>query len=234
MTNSLDNKRIANPKSIFSIIKILILFNLPNGILLFLSAGTVYWAMGWLYILIFLISNSFISLYIDPDLSKERTKKHTNLKKWDQYLLVLIFLFGVIVWIIMGLDHRFGWSGNIPITIQVFSTLMVIFGNILFTWGILSNNYFSTTVRIQSDRGHQVISHGPYRFLRHPGYLGVCSYTIFQCLMLNSVWALVPAVVVVVAFVIRTYLEDETLQRELIGYKEYAEDVRYRLIPGVW
>ncbi|PWR72517.1 methyltransferase family protein [Methanospirillum lacunae] len=234
MTDFLDNKRNANTKSIFSIIKILLFFNLPNGILLFLSAGTVYWAMGWLYILIFLITNSFISIYINSDLSNERIKKHTNSKKWDHYLLILIFLFGVIVWIIAGLDHRFGWSGNIPITIQVFSTLMVIFGNVLFTWGILSNNYFSTTVRIQSERGHLVISHGPYRFLRHPGYLGVCSYTIFQCFMLGSVWALVPAAVVVVAFVIRTYLEDETLQRELTGYKEYAKNVRYRLIPEMW
>jgi protein-S-isoprenylcysteine O-methyltransferase Ste14 len=234
MTNSLNNKSNGNPKSIFSIIKILLLFNLPNGILLFLSAGTVYWLMGWLYILIFLITNSFISIYINSDLSKERTKKHTDSKKWDHYLVFLIFLFGVITWIIAGLDHRFGWFGNIPIIILIFSVLMVLFGNVLFAWGILSNNYFLTTVRIQSERGHLVISHGLYRFLRHPGYLGVCSYTIFQCLMLNSVWALLPAAVVVVAFVIRTYLEDETLQRELPGYKEYAKEVKCRLAPGVW
>nr|WP_319537681.1 isoprenylcysteine carboxylmethyltransferase family protein [uncultured Methanospirillum sp.] len=234
MTNSLDDKRIENIIRICSIIKILLLFNLPTGVLLFLSAGTINWPMGWLYVLIFLISNSYITLYINPDLSKERTKKHPDSKKWDHYLLIIIFLFGIITWIIAGLDHRFGWSGDIPVSIQVFSVLMVIFGNVLFAWGILSNTFFSTTVRIQSERGHKVISHGPYRFLRHPGYLGVCSYTIFQCFMLSSVWALVPATVVVTAFVIRTYLEDETLQRELFGYNEYVKEVRFRLIPGVW
>ncbi|MBU0705027.1 MAG: isoprenylcysteine carboxylmethyltransferase family protein, partial [Chloroflexi bacterium] len=104
----------------------------------------------------------------------------------------------------------------------------------LFTWGMTANKFFSTSVRIQEERGHTVASEGPYRYVRHPGYVGYIIALFATALALGSLWALVPAVLATCLFVVRTALEDRTLQKELAGYKEYAQQVRYRLLPGVW
>ncbi len=113
---------------------------------------------------------------------------------------------------------------------------MAIFipGAALFSWSMVVNPFFEKTVRIQTDRGHRVIDTGPYAFVRHPGYLGFVGWTLSAPLLLASAWAFVPAVLSVVGIVVRTALEDRTLQAELPGYPEYAARVRSRLIPGVW
>jgi len=109
-----------------------------------------------------------------------------------------------------------------------------VLGQGLFTWGMVSNKFFSTAVRIQTDRDHTVASGGPYRYVRHPGYVGYITASFATALALGSLWALIPAGLTMCLLVVRTALEDQTLQDELDGYKEYAQQVRYRLLPGVW
>jgi protein-S-isoprenylcysteine O-methyltransferase Ste14 len=99
---------------------------------------------------------------------------------------------------------------------------------------MIANTYFSTSVRIQYDRGHTVSSGGPYRYIRHPGYLGIIIYLLSTPIILGSILALIPAIVTAILFIIRTSFEDNTLKNKLEGYKEYAEKVKYRLISGVW
>jgi protein-S-isoprenylcysteine O-methyltransferase Ste14 len=109
-----------------------------------------------------------------------------------------------------------------------------VLGLALFSWAMFSNTFFSSAVRIQQERGHAVCNTGPYRFVRHPGYVGAILQSLVMPLMLNSLWAFIPAGLAVLLMVVRTALEDKTLQEELQGYTEYAHRVRYRLLPGVW
>jgi len=101
-------------------------------------------------------------------------------------------------------------------------------------WAMSANAYLSTMVRIQDDRGHQVVTTGPYRYVRHPMYVGTIFFGLCMPLFLGSWWTFVPCGLIVILFIIRTALEDRTLRDELPGYAEYAERVRYRLLPGVW
>jgi protein-S-isoprenylcysteine O-methyltransferase Ste14 len=96
------------------------------------------------------------------------------------------------------------------------------------------NKFFSSVVRIQKDRGHKVIQDGPYKYVRHPGYVGIFFLAPAVPLILGSIWGLIPSGLFIIAIIIRTYLEDKTLHKELEGYKEYAKKVKYRLIPGIW
>jgi protein-S-isoprenylcysteine O-methyltransferase Ste14 len=146
-----------------------------------------------------------------------------------------VALYGpLLIWIVAGLDERYGWSPQISLWLQVVAIIVAVLGSALATWAMLSNTFFSGTVRIQKERGHTVASGGPYRYVRHPGYVAGILFDVATPLILGSLWALVPAGLTVCAFVVRTALEDRTLQEELAGYREYAQQVRYRLLPGVW
>ena len=134
---------------------------------------------------------------------------------------------------VAGLDVRFGWS-SVPLALSLAGLLVVVAGNAVVSWGMSANRYFARVVRIQDDRGQQVCSTGPYRYVRHPGYVGMIVYTIAMAIGLGSWWAVIPALLVAAAFVVRTAMEDRTLQTELPGYSEYASRVPYRLVPGVW
>lgn len=133
-----------------------------------------------------------------------------------------------------GLDERFGWAGAIRIEVQIGALILLGLSYPLFTWAMVSNKFFATTVRIQKERGHTVQTGGPYRFVRHPGYFSLLFTYVTMPLALGSLWACLPAALLIVNLFVRTALEDRTLQNELEGYKEYAARVRYRLIPGVW
>jgi protein-S-isoprenylcysteine O-methyltransferase Ste14 len=102
------------------------------------------------------------------------------------------------------------------------------------SWAVISNKFFSDVIRIQVDRGHTVVSHGPYQHVRHPGYIGMISYALATPFLLDSPWALIPGGVTVSLIIVRTVVEDRTLLAELDGYQDYAARVRYRLLPGVW
>jgi len=111
---------------------------------------------------------------------------------------------------------------------------LILAGYVLASYALIENAYFSGTVRIQEERGHKVVSSGPYAWVRHPGYLGSLLASLGIPLLLDSVWAFIPAIIIGVFFIIRTSLEDHFLQENLAGYREYAQKVRYRLLPGVW
>ncbi len=133
-----------------------------------------------------------------------------------------------------GLDFRFSWSLHIPPVIQSLALIGVVLGYVLGGWAMVVNKFFSAVVRIQKERNQTVISDGPYKFVRHPGYTGAILALLSMPIMLGSLWALLPAGFIASLTIVRTFLEDKTLQEKLEGYKEYAKKVKYRLLPGVW
>jgi protein-S-isoprenylcysteine O-methyltransferase Ste14 len=136
--------------------------------------------------------------------------------------------------IVAGLDHRFGWSPVFPLWLIVLGIFLTALGYAISAWAFIENRFFSSVVRIQTERGHVVCDSGPYRIVRHPGYAGNILPLLGIVLALGSVWTVIPAVVALVIAILRTVLEDRTLQEELPGYREYAHRVRYRLFPGIY
>jgi protein-S-isoprenylcysteine O-methyltransferase Ste14 len=171
----------------------------------------------------------------DPGLIEERQHAKPNVKSWDK---VITNLFGVVfiplILVISGLDQRFSWTNSFPLLLQILAAGIGVLGFLLVFWGMASNTYFSSYVRIQDDRGHTTITAGPYRYVRHPGYLGMIVSALMIPLVLASWWALIPAGIGAALVILRTSLEDQTLQEELEGYKEFTQRTRYRLIPGIW
>jgi protein-S-isoprenylcysteine O-methyltransferase Ste14 len=206
--------------------------------LLFVPAGHIDWVMGWVFFIAYmggtLIGVAMLSK-ANPELVEERRQVKEGTKKWDQVLTNLFSLLTLpAVLIVSGLNERFGWPPRVALPIQIAALVVAALGFILVFWSMLSNPFFATYVRIQEDRGHRVASGGPYRVVRHPGYGGMIISTLATPVMLGSLWGLIPAGVGMGIMIARTTLEDRTLQNELAGYREYAAQVRYRLLPGIW
>lgn len=183
----------------------------------------------------FLLLAWFAIFRRDPALLRERQQSGPGAKRWDRIWLSLytIALLGTLAVAILDVG-RFHWSDMMPLWLQVLGFLGFA-ASLAFTgWAMAENTFFPEIVRIQDDRGHYVITTGPYRIVRHPGYLGNVIAWLCAALAIGSWWALLPAGVVVALYVVRTALEDRTLQQELNGYVEYTQQVRYRLVPGVW
>jgi protein-S-isoprenylcysteine O-methyltransferase Ste14 len=158
-----------------------------------------------------------------------------NAKAWDKVLAPLMAVsIGFPMVIIAGLDHRYSWSPEFPLWLIVIGFILITLGYAFASWALAENRFFSSVVRIQKERGHVVCDSGPYRLVRHPGYAGNIPPLFGIALALGSVWALIPAAVASIITLIRTVLEDRTLQEELPGYRDYARHVRYRLIPGIY
>jgi protein-S-isoprenylcysteine O-methyltransferase Ste14 len=206
--------------------------------LLFLPAGRLDWWAAWGFIVVYMLT-VFIAVAVlqrkDPDLIKERRQTQENIKGWDK---VITTLFGMVlvplILVVSGLDQRFSWADSFPLILQILATVAGILGFVLVFWGMAANTFFSSYVRIQDERGHTTITAGPYRYVRHPGYLGMIVSALMIPLVLGSWWALIPAGVAAGLMILRTALEDKTLQLELDGYKEFTKRTRYRLIPGIW
>ena len=166
---------------------------------------------------------------------RSRLGKDQNVKPWDKILAPLMAI-GLTfpLFIVAGLDHRFGWSPEFPIELNILGFALIVLGYTFASWAIIENRFFSSMVRIQMDREHVVCDTGPYKIVRHPGYAGNLLALPGIALALSSAWTIVPGIIAVVITVIRTRLEDRALQEELPGYKEYAGRVRYRLIPGIY
>ncbi|MBN1274196.1 MAG: isoprenylcysteine carboxylmethyltransferase family protein [Candidatus Aminicenantes bacterium] len=210
------------------------------AVILFCSSGHLNWGMAWVYIgltTFFAIGSRIIMLQKTPELLAERgqalNKKDTE--PWDKTIMPLVAIVGpTVILIAAGLDERFGWSPELSKAVHIAAFVITVLAYILGVWSTVVNKYFSAVVRIQQDRGQTVVTSGPYRYVRHPGYSGgiVTNFTI--PLLLGSLWALAPGLLVNGLIVIRTVLEDNTLKDKLDGYRDYARRVRYRLIPGVW
>jgi protein-S-isoprenylcysteine O-methyltransferase Ste14 len=205
--------------------------------LLFIPAGRLNWLQAWLFILAFgafLVFYGGWSLRNDSGQLAERRRPGANVKKWDQILLSIYSVLLLALLVVAGLDAgRFRWAPLAPVLQITGWVLSALAGGLIF-WVVSVNTFLSRWVRIQDDRGQQVIQTGPYGRVRHPMYLGIILLMPGVALILGSGWALLPACLIVVLYVIRTALEDRTLQAELPGYPEYAQSVRYRLIPGIW
>jgi protein-S-isoprenylcysteine O-methyltransferase Ste14 len=203
-------------------------------VILFVSSGRLDWVWLWVYFgvgVVILVVNAVI---LPPELIAERGESRENVKYWDRVLTTLNIVPTLGALIVAGLDERFGWSPQLSVEIHVVGVVLLVLGQGLFTWAMAANKFFSTSVRIQMDRDHIVASGGPYRYVRHPGYVGYIVFSVAMPLILGSLWALIPVVVTAYLFIVRTALEDGTLQEELDGYKEYAQQVRHRLLPGIW
>ncbi len=204
---------------------------------LFVPAGTWAWVRGWLFFGVVVAAGVVITLYlrrVNPDVIAARVNRHEGTKPWDRWVLALFFVAMVAVYPVAALDDgRFHWS-HVPMWLCGIGYILVLAGLAGLTWAEAVNKHFEPTVRIQTDRGHTVIDTGPYAIVRHPGYLAASLLCLGIPLALGSFWALIPAVISYLLLVVRTILEDRTLQAELPGYKEYAQRVRYRLIPGIW
>lgn len=222
-----------------AVIRFLITTIFTLGVL-FLSAGSLHWWEGWAYTgmtLFILVLSRALILLKNPDMAKERAEagQKEDVKAWDKILVPLTAIYGPLVsWIIAGLDERFGWTPDLPDTIQIIALSVMFLGTMVSTWAMVVNRFFSSHVRIQTDRGHTVISVGPYRVVRHPGYAGGIFAWIATPVFFSSYWVIIPAFAVLILTIIRTALEDRTLKEELPGYSEYTERVRYRLLPGIW
>jgi protein-S-isoprenylcysteine O-methyltransferase Ste14 len=208
------------------------------GALLFASAGTLRWLWAWVYIgagAVILIFNATVFLSTDPEMVAERGKvKEEQTKSWDRLLTRLLIIPGFGAFIVAGLDEQFGWSPEYSPTIHIVALLLSVLSQLMLTWAMASNKFFEQTARIQDERQQAVATGGAYRFVRHPGYVGMIVGWIALPILLGSLWALIPGGMSIVGFVIRTALEDRMLMEELPGYKEYAQQTRYRLVPGIW
>lgn len=207
------------------------------ALLLFLTAGTVNWLAGWAMVIVmagWVIATAIVVISRCPELLAERTGPKRGAKTWDTVLLSLYGAAMMILWIVAGWDFRYGWSSGIGSAAQIGAMLMVIAGHALVMWATSVNAFFSQVVRIQTERGHTVVSAGPYRRVRHPAYSGAILLVLDAPIALGSWWALIPGAVCAGLMIVRTALEDKTLQAELPGYQEYTQRTRYRLLPGVW
>lgn len=209
-------------------------------LVLFLAAGTLDWGMGWVFVIV-MFATTLVSRYLawrkNPDLLSERARslEMQGAKSWDKKIVPLIGIVGpMALLLVAGLNYRFGWLPEIPLSVQWFGVVVSIVGGIISSWAMLENKFFSGVVRIQTDRDHTVTKTGPYKFVRHPGYAGALIYYIGAPLNLGSFWALLPALFIIVVMIVRTSLEDQILQQELPGYAEYTKQTRYRLLPRVW
>lgn len=203
---------------------------------MFVPAGTAAFWQAWALLFIYFGGIAFNALFVlrgDPELIAERARTAENTKPWDRVVSGVLTVLMIALLATAGLDKRFGWS-HVSLPVTVLGLALILGGGAIVGWAMSANRYFSRVVRIQTDRGHQVCSSGPYAHVRHPGYTGMILYSIAMSFGLGSWCALGPALLVAIMFVVRTVLEDRTLQRELPGYSAYAARVKYRLLPGVW
>jgi protein-S-isoprenylcysteine O-methyltransferase Ste14 len=193
------------------------------------------WAYGILGFVSFVISRG-LAARKNPDLIAERAKfmQHEDTQSWDKKIIPMVGLLGVVNVVIAGLDHLLGWTSSFSLWLRVLGLILLVLGYAFSSYALIVNRFFSGMVRLQKDRGHQIVSDGPYRWVRHPGYAGGLLAYLATPLLLTSIWLLIPILLTVGLFVLRTSLEDRFLQENLAGYEEYTGSVRFKLIPGVW
>jgi len=240
MSSKIDNQKAVQTVSPRQWIGLIVVY-LFIPLVLLVCGGDFGWWPAWIYSLLIVaagVGGRILAERRHPGLLAERQniEKIQVAKAWDKVLAPLMALMsiGFPLVIVAGLDHRFGWSPVFPLWIIVLGIILITLGYAFSMWALVENRFFSSVVRIQMDRGHVVCDSGPYRIVRHPGYAGNILPLLGIVLALGSVWTIIPAVAALIIAVIRTALEDRTLQEELPGYRDYTQRVRYRMIPRVY
>jgi protein-S-isoprenylcysteine O-methyltransferase Ste14 len=239
MSSKTVNQKVIQTASARQWIGLVVVY-LSIPLVLLVCGGDIGWWQAWVYALLIVVAGIGGRIWAErrhPGLLAERQniEKLQSAKAWDKVLAPLMALsISYPLVIVAGLDHRWGWSPEFPLWLTVFGFILISLGYAISAWAYAENRFFSSVVRIQADRGHAVCDSGPYRFVRHPGYAGNIPPLLGIPLALGSVWALIPAAVALIIAVIRTALEDQTLQEELPGYRDYAQRVPYRLLPGIY
>jgi len=208
-----------------------------QGVILFAAAGRLDWTEAWIFLginlAVILINGVFMLRNgLETIAERGRPKEFKNWDKWAGGLWGIMYYLAVPI--TAGLDARYGWTLGLAPAWIIAGGIVFAAGMALFSWAMITNTYFSTAARIQSDRGQTVCRTGPYKFVRHPGYIGAILQSPGTSLLLGSLWSLIPAAAAAASMIVRTALEDRMLQNELAGYKDYAKDVAFRLIPGIW
>ena len=223
--------------SMISLLPNLLAVILVLAVLLFIPAGRLNWFQAWAFMLAFggfLIFYGLWGVRNDQGQLHERSQVGENTKGWDKVIMAVYTVLLIGMLILAGLDAgRFHWAPAPPI-LQGLGWLGAAFAGSMIWWTVSVNTFLSRTVRIQDERNQRVIDSGPYARVRHPMYLGIIIFMISIPLLLGSLWALIPGGMIGILFIVRTALEDRTLQQELPGYPEYARRVRYRLLPWIW
>jgi len=207
------------------------------GVALFWSAGKVDWWPAWAALAVmagWMTAEAVIMYRFNPALLVERLGRRRGDKPWDAAIVSTVGLVTLIRYIVAGLDERHGWTGGMPFAAQAAALAVCALGYALFVWATAANIFFSAIVRVQSERGHAVATGGPYRYVRHPAYLGVILYELAVPVLFGSWWAMIFSGLSTSLLILRTSLEDRTLRAELAGYADYARRVRHRLLPGIW
>ncbi|WP_406242431.1 methyltransferase family protein [Tissierella carlieri] len=208
-----------------------------GAILFFVSSGTLKNHQGWIYFAVYTISTILGILYLskrNPEVLNERAKERNNTEQWDKILLKLyISLAFFIIYIVAGFDIRFGWS-SVPIFCMYPALAIIILSSFLAVWAMKENGNFEATSRIQNDRIQNICDSGPYRAIRHPGYLAIILWAMAIPFVFGSVYVMIPSFLISIIIVIRTYLEDKMLKEKLVGYVEYCNRTKYRLLPYIW
>jgi protein-S-isoprenylcysteine O-methyltransferase Ste14 len=205
--------------------------------ILFLAAGRLDWIWAWIFIginLAVVLVNGTILMSTNPEIVAERGRPK-EVKDWDKAVSGLWALAQYLaIPLVAGLDVRFSWTRGLGIAWNIAGAVVFTAGMALFGWAMITNAYFSTAARIQTDRGQTVCRSGPYRFVRHPGYSGTVLQSVGTSFLLGSIWSLIPTTAAVACMIVRTVLEDRMLQNELAGYRDFVRDIPYRLVPGIW
>src|SRR5262245_49194806 len=208
-------------------------FVVAAAIALFAAAGTVAIAGFWAYLAIFAVVMIVSFAALDPDLLRERVRPGGKKPPLALRVFSIVLFMHCIV---AGLDRgRFHWSDDVPGWLQGVCLFMVGSGYALALWAMRVNRFFSSVIRIQTDRGQHVVTTGPYAFVRHPGYTAGILIIVASGLALGSWLAAALVVIFSLPFLLhRAITEDRILQIELTGYSDYAARVRWRLVPGIW
>jgi len=231
-----ENAQSASPRQWIRLVVVYLLIPL----ILLLCGGDLGWWQAWLYSLLIIAAGLGGRIWAEqrhPGLLVERQniENFHNAKAWDKVLAPLMAVsIGYPMVLVAGLDHRYGWSSEFPAWLIATGFILISLGYAFAAWALAENRFFTSVVRIQTDRGHVVCDTGPYQFVRHPGYAGNILALFGIVLALSSIWTLIPAAVASIIAVLRTVLEDQVLQEELPGYRDYARHVRYRLIPWIY
>jgi protein-S-isoprenylcysteine O-methyltransferase Ste14 len=206
--------------------------------ILVLVSGRLDWVRAWLFVGLTLGTQFVVGVVLDriaPDLLAERRRFPKDTESWDKVLAPAVALAGPLaVWSVAAWDVRMHWPPRVSVWWSFAAFLLCLLAILVTFWAMAKNRFFTSTVRIQAERGHMVVDGGPYRYVRHPGYSGALAFTLASPIALGSWLALLPAVLVAVLLIVRTALEDRTLRARLEGYEEYTRRTPKRLFPGVW